>query len=54
MLIDKKLINKKYTKLKILGSGEIKKNIVISALFASKQALAKIEKVGGKISIIKK
>ena len=45
---------KKYLKLKILGSGEIKKNIEISAHFASKQALAKIEKAGGKISIIKK
>ena len=45
---------KKFSKLKILGSGEIKKNIVISAHFASKQALEKIEKVGGKISIIKK
>ena len=54
LLIDKKLINKKYIKLKILGTGEIKKNIDISAHFASKQALAKIEKVGGKISIIKK
>ncbi len=54
LLIDKKLINKKYIKLKILGTGEIKKNIEISAHFASKQALAKIEKVGGKISIIKK
>ena len=48
-----KLINKKYKKLKILGSGEIKKNIEISANFASKQALAKIEKAGGKITIIK-
>ena len=54
LLIEKKLINKKYIKLKILGTGEIKKNIDISAHFASKQALAKIEKVGGKISIIKK
>ena len=54
LLIDKKLINKKYIKLKILGTGEIKKNIEISAHFASKQALAKIEKVGGKLSIIKK
>ena len=53
-LKDKKIINKKYLKLKILGSGEIKKNIEISAHFASKQALAKIEKAGGKISIIKK
>ena len=54
LLIDKKLINKKYSKLKILGTGEIKKNIDISAHFASKQASAKIEKVGGKISIVKK
>ena len=54
ILKEKKLINKKFLKLKILGSGEIKKNIIISAHFASKQALAKIEKAGGKISIIKK
>ena len=53
-LKEKKLINKKYLKLKILGTGEIKNNIQISAHFASKQALAKIEKAGGKISIIKK
>ena len=54
ILKEKKLINKKYLKLKILGSGEIKKNIEISAHFASKQALTKIEKAGGKINIIKK
>lgn len=54
ILKEKKLINKKFLKLKILGSGEIKKNILISAHFASKQALLKIEKAGGKISIIKK
>ena len=53
-LKEKKLVNKKYLKLKILGTGEIKKNIEISAHFASKQALSKIEKAGGKISIIKK
>ena len=53
-LKDKKLINKKFLKLKILGTGEIKKNIEISANFASKQALSKIEKAGGKINIIKK
>ena len=53
-LIEKKLVNKKFSKLKILGTGEIKKNIEIIAHFASKQALSKIEKVGGKISIIKK
>ena len=54
VLKEKKLINKKFLKLKILGSGEIKKNIEISAHFASKQALSKIEKAGGKINIIKK
>ena len=53
-LKEKKLINKKYLKLKILGSGEIKKNIEISANYVSKQALSKIEKAGGKINIIKK
>ena len=54
ILKEKKLVNKKFQKLKILGAGEIKKNLEISAHFASKQALSKIEKAGGKISIIKK
>ena len=53
-LKEKKLVNKKFLKLKILGTGEIKKNIEISAHFFSKQALSKIEKAGGEISIIKK
>ena len=44
ILKEKKLINKKFLKLKILGTGDIKKNIQISAHFASKQALSKIEK----------
>jgi large subunit ribosomal protein L15 len=54
ILKEKNLINGKYLKLKILGTGEIKKNIEISAHFASKTALAKIEKAGGKINIVKK
>ena len=54
ILKEKKLVKKEFQKLKILGTGEIKKNLEISAHFASKQALSKIEKVGGKISIIKK
>ena len=53
-LKEKKLINKRYLKLKILGSGDIKANIEISAHSASKQALSKIEKAGGKLNIIKK
>ena len=54
ILKEKKLVNKKFLKLKILGSGEIKKDVEISAHYVSKQALSKIEKAGGKISIIKK
>ena len=52
-LKDKKLINKNYLKLKILGSGEIKTKIDITAHFVSKQAQEKIEKSGGKLNIIK-
>ena len=53
-LKEKNLVNNKYLKLKILGTGEIKKNIEISAHSASKKALEKIEKAGGKINIVKK
>jgi large subunit ribosomal protein L15 len=53
ILKEKKLVNTKFKKLKILGSGEIKNKIEISAHFASKQALSKIEKAGGKINIVK-
>ena len=53
ILKEKRLINKKFLKLKILGTGEIKNKIIITAHFASKQALSKIEKAGGKISIVK-
>ena len=49
-----KLINKKYLKLKILATGEIKIKIDITAHFASKQAHEKITKAGGKLNIIKK
>ena len=54
ILKEKNLVGKKFEKLKILGTGELKKNIEISAHFASKQALSKIEKAGSKISLIKK
>jgi len=54
ILIKKKLISKKYLKLKILGTGELKNNVDITAHFASKQALEKIEKAGGKINLVKK
>ena len=53
-LKEKKLINRKYIKLKILGAGELKEKVDITAHFASKQAQEKIDKAGGKLSIIKK
>ena len=53
-LKEKKLVNKKYLKLKILGTGEIKTKIEISAHFASKQAQDKIAKAGGNLNIVKK
>ena len=53
-LKDQNLINKKYLKLKILGSGELKMKVDISAHYASKQAQEKITKAGGKLNIIKK
>ncbi len=53
-LKEKKLISKKFLQLKILGTGDLKKSIEITANFASKKASEKIEKAGGKISLIKK
>tara|TARA_B100000963_G_C22635659_1_gene677473 strand:- start:1914 stop:2363 length:450 start_codon:yes stop_codon:yes gene_type:complete len=52
-LKDRKIINKKYLKLKILGGGDLKMKIDIAANFFTKQAQDKIEKAGGKFSIIK-
>tara|TARA_B100000579_G_C22653274_1_gene767296 strand:+ start:29 stop:487 length:459 start_codon:yes stop_codon:yes gene_type:complete len=52
-LIKIQAINKKSSKLKILGSGECKEKINIHADFVSKSAKLKIEKNGGLISISK-
>ena len=49
-----KIINKNFSKLKILGTGELKTKIDITAHYASKQAQDKIAKAGGKINLIKK
>ncbi len=54
ILQESKIINKKYLKLKILGDGDLKSKISLTANFASSQALAKIEKAGGTINILKK
>ena len=54
LLQEKKIINKKYLKLKILGDGDLKSKISLTVNFASKQAQAKIEKAGGTLNILKK
>ena len=54
VLKNKRLISKKYKKLKILGTGEIKDKIDITAHFASKQAQDKIKKAGCTLNIVKK
>jgi|TARA_B110001452_G_scaffold239180_1_gene220071 large subunit ribosomal protein L15 len=54
LLQEKKIINKRYLKLKILGNGELKDKLNISTNFISKQAKVKIEKIGGKLNIVKK
>ena len=54
LLIEKKIISKKYLKLKILGTGDIKIKLNIAANFASKQAQEKIQKIGGTLNILKK
>ena len=48
-----KLINKKYKKLKLLGSGELKDKFSIEVNQISKSAKEKIEKIGGKVTLIK-
>ena len=48
-----RLINKNSTKLKILGSGNIKDKINVVADLASKSAVEKLEKIGGSLQIKK-
>ncbi len=44
-----KIINSNYSKLKLLGSGEIKAKLEIETDYCSNTAKDKIEKVGGKL-----
>ena len=48
-----KLINNKYRKLKLLASGDIKKKFDVEVNFISQSAKEKIEKSGGKVTLIK-
>ena len=53
VLTERKLINKKYEKLKILGNGEINDKLKIKTDFISESAKSKIEKAGGVITLLK-
>ena len=44
---------KKYRKLKLLGAGDIKDKFDIEVNYISKSAKEKIEKAGGKVTLIK-
>ena len=48
-----KIVNNKYKKIKILGSGDIKEKFDIETNFISKSAKTKIEKLGGKVTLVK-
>jgi len=48
-----KFIHKKYKKLKILGTGDLSDKLNIEVNAVSKSAKEKIEKVGGKVTLIK-
>ena len=48
-----RFINKKYRKLKLLGSGDLKQKLDIEVNSISKSAKGKIEKLGGKVTLIK-
>ena len=48
-----KVINNKYRKLKLLASGDIKKKFDVEVNFISQSAKEKIEKSGGRVTLIK-
>ena len=52
-LQESKLIRNKYKKLKLLGSGDIKEKFDVEVNFISNSAKEKIEKLGGKVTMIK-
>ena len=53
-LIDKKIIQKSYEKLKVLGTGDIKGKLKVKTDFISSSAKAKIEKAGGSVEVLNK
>jgi len=47
-----KIINKKYKKFKLLGSGDLKEKFDIEVNYISNSAKQKIEKLGGKVTLL--
>ena len=52
-LIKSKFLNKKYTKIKLLGSGDLNQKLDIEVNSISKSAKEKVEKLGGKVTLVK-
>jgi len=48
-----KVINKKYNRLKLLGTGDLNEKFDVEVNSISKSAKEKIEKLGGKVTLIK-
>ena len=53
-LKEAKIINKSYSKIKVLGLGELKSKINLNVDFISKSAKLKLEKAGGTINLKQK
>jgi len=53
LLKKRKLINRKFSKIKILGSGNLKDKIDIEANFVSKSLKEKLDKTGSAVKILK-
>ena len=53
VLFEKKIFNRSKGLLKLLDVGDLKSSINIEVSYASKNAIAKVEKNGGKVNLIK-
>ena len=53
ILFKKKIFNKSKGLLKLLDVGELSYPIIIEVSYASKKAIKKVEKIGGKVNLIK-
>ena len=52
LLIEKGIIKKELSGLKVLGNGELTKKLTVSAVKFSKSAQEAIEKAGGKVEVL--